>query len=280
MGRTPAFDRQRADDARPPPAAERRPGRAAGPPPAPAGSGAAAAPTPTSSSPPVAVRAARCGSGSRSPSSAPEDGQRALDHQDDQRGGGDPPAEAGGERDRGEPVQGRLERQLVDAAAQAVVQRAEDGQRADAEHQGRRTKPSTNRSRSPPRAVRDAPPDRVAEALQPVLDAEQRADDPADQHRAEHDQDRGAGARPRRTGRVQDGGGAGGGDQQGDQPQTVGDDVPGAGGQPVAQEHADGRAHEHREHVEQRPGASEHRTSRPWNDLSRPIISRTGGQQA
>ena len=62
-----------------------------------------------------------------------EPGQRALDDEHRERLTRDAPPERRGERDRGEPVERRLEVELVGAPAQAVVQRAEDRQRPDAE---------------------------------------------------------------------------------------------------------------------------------------------------
>ena len=94
--------------------------------------------TPTSSSPPVAVIAASCASGSTSPRPEPEQGQRRPGPTSDRhRAGRHAPAERRRERDRREPVERRLEEELVGAVAQAVVERAEDGQRAGAEDQRR-----------------------------------------------------------------------------------------------------------------------------------------------
>ena len=78
------------------------------------------------------------GSAEHGPQRPPEQRQRALVDAHDQRARSDAPAEAGGERDRGEAVHHRLERELVDAQAEAIGQRAEDRQRPDAEHQRRR----------------------------------------------------------------------------------------------------------------------------------------------
>ena len=79
---------------------------------------------------------------------APSSGQRALDAPTTESADGDTPAERRGERDRGEPVQRRLQQQLVDAAARAR-RTASPGSSA-----GRRrtaatpsTNPSMNRSR-------------------------------------------------------------------------------------------------------------------------------------
>ena len=98
-------------------------------------------PMPASSSPPVAVRAEMCDVGHQAAEQHAEERQQALD--DEHRHGGEhhPDAEARRERHRGEPVEHRLQGQLVDAAAEAVVERAEDGQRADAEQQGCREPP-------------------------------------------------------------------------------------------------------------------------------------------
>ena len=93
--------------------------------------------TPTSSSPPTAVIAARWASGRTSPSASPTSVRLPWTTSDGERARGDPPAERGGERDRGEPVEGRLEQELVRAVAQAVVERAQDRQRPAAEDQRR-----------------------------------------------------------------------------------------------------------------------------------------------
>ena len=72
----------------------------------------------------------------RSPSSTPNERERPLHDGHRHRREHDADPEARGERHRGEPVEHRLERELVDAPAEPVVERAEDGQRADAEQQG------------------------------------------------------------------------------------------------------------------------------------------------
>ena len=79
--------------------------------------------TPTSSRPPAAVMAARWASGSTSPSATPDEGQPALDHHDGDRAGRDAPAERRRERDGGEPVEHRLEQDLVGSVAEPVVER-------------------------------------------------------------------------------------------------------------------------------------------------------------
>ena len=90
--------------------------------------------TPTRSRPPTAVSTAMWASGAPAEHQA-HAGEAALDHEHRDRAGTDAPAEGRGERDRGEAVQGRLEEELVGAEPEAVVERAEDGQRAGAEHQ-------------------------------------------------------------------------------------------------------------------------------------------------
>ena len=137
----------------------------------------------------MAVTAASWASGSTSPMARPEEGQAALDDHQRDHAGRHPPAERRRERDRGEPVQGRLEVELVGAVPEAVVERAQDGQRTGAEDQ-----------RGDHEALDEPVPLGGAglagePALQPAterldarLEAQQRADDAADQQRAEHDQ--------------------------------------------------------------------------------------------
>jgi hypothetical protein len=81
-----------------------------------------------------------------------------------------------------------------------------------------------------------------ARRCQPFLDPQQRSGDAADQHRAQHDQDRRA--RAHRVGEhlVGDGQRREHGDQQRHQPQGVGDEFAGPLTQPVADEHAQCRA--------------------------------------
>jgi hypothetical protein len=66
-----------------------------------------------------------------------DDGPAALDQRDRRRGGEDAPAEGGGEGHGGEAVEDRLDVELVGPEAEAVGDRAEDGERADAEQQRR-----------------------------------------------------------------------------------------------------------------------------------------------
>jgi hypothetical protein len=100
-----------------------------------------------------------------------------------------------------------------------------------------------------------------AEALEAVLDAQERAEDPAEDEGGKHDQHRCA--VPHRCGPVpvRDARRGGRGDQQRDQPQTVGDDVPRALVEPVADQDADPGAEKHRGHVHDGADAREHRTS-------------------
>ena len=90
------------------------------------------------------------------------------------------------------------------------------------------TKPSMKRARSAePGLAGQAALQPAAEALDPLLEPQQRPDDPADQQRAEHDQHRRAVADlVLEVGREHLHGGRRG-DQQRDQPQGVGDQVSG-----------------------------------------------------
>ena len=127
-----------------------------------------------------------CASGSDRAEQHPDEGQRALDDR-----APTPPRAARRPRSRREghrreAVEHRLQRELVDAAAEAVVERAEDGQRADAEQQGCGEPPLDEPL--PRRVASSVPPssaerarhpglDRAGEPLEPVLDPQQRAGD-------------------------------------------------------------------------------------------------------
>ena len=200
--------------------------------------------TPTSSSPPVAVRALRCASGTKLPSPAPSSGQPALDHHQREHARADAPAERRRERDRGEPVERGLEQQLVGAVAEPLVDRAQDGQRADAEdqradHEALDEALACLAAAAGPEPAYGGPLEQPTEALQPVLDPQQRPGDAADQHRAQHDQHRGRGADRVAEHRVAHRGGGGAGDQERHQAQTVGDDLAGPLGEAVADQDAD-----------------------------------------
>ena len=79
--------------------------------------------------------------GQESPKCEPDDSERALDNQDRQRRGGDPPAEGSREGDRGETVEYGFQCKLVDAAPEAVGERTEDGERSYTEDQRRGDEP-------------------------------------------------------------------------------------------------------------------------------------------
>ena len=106
-----------------------------------------------------------------------------------------------------------------------------------------------------------------AEALQPVLDPQDRTDDSADQQGAEHDQQRRAVADRGRPRRVGDAGGGECRDQQGDQAEAVGHHVAGTVGEAVPEQYADGRADEHGDDVDERAQPWEHGAPLPNRDV-------------
>ena len=105
---------------------------------------------------------------------------RALDQQDRHGGQPDAPAERRGQRDRGEAVEHRLRREQLVVAGQAVLDRADDGERADAEQQRRGDEPLGDR-RVCSFAPRSRSWRRSPSALQPALDPDRLADDAAEQ---------------------------------------------------------------------------------------------------
>ena len=176
-----------------------------------------------------------------------DDGQRALHDEHRERAGRDPPAERRGERDRREAVEGGLEVELVGAAAEAVAERAEDRERADAEQQ----------------RAGDEPLDEPLAVAPVAAPAEQPAPQPGRRTA------RGAASMPRRepitppmtsepstmstgaldpTASTRAGSATAvavvAGDEQRDQPEGVGDHVAGALREPVADQDADGRPDE------------------------------------
>ena len=201
-------------------------------------------PMPASSSPPVAVSAEMCDVGHQAAEQHAEQRQQALHDQHRHGREHHPDPEARGERHRGEPVEHRLQRQLVDAAPQAVVERAEDRQRADAEQQGCREPPLDEAfprgvvgATLGGRAARHPGLDPAGQPLEPVLDAQRRPGDRADEQRPEHDEQREAGADGVTQGGVGHGDRRQPGDQQGDQAEHVGDDRAGVLAQTVTDQH-------------------------------------------
>src|SRR5204862_359623 len=73
--------------------------------------------------------------------------QRALDHEHGERRERDADAERRGEGDRGEAIEHRLRRQRLEVAVEAVLEGADDRQRADAEKQARREERLADRGR-------------------------------------------------------------------------------------------------------------------------------------
>jgi hypothetical protein len=130
------------------------------------------------------------------------------------------------------------------AVAQTVVEGAEHGQRPDAEHQGAGDEALDEAltlgallTSAGPGVQGDLQP--AAEPLEALLDAEDRARDPAQDQGAQHDQHRGAVADGPRPGVVADARRGGGRDEQRDQAEPVGDDIAGALRQPVPDQDAE-----------------------------------------
>src|SRR5687767_9672659 len=96
--------------------------------------------------------------------------------------------ERGRERDRREPVEQRLGGEQLDVASETVVDRAENGERADAEQQRRREERLADRAVAAVPAG-EARLEAVAETLQALLDPQQLAGDAAEEHREHHDED-------------------------------------------------------------------------------------------
>ena len=151
------------------------------------------------------------------------------------------------ERDRGEAVQGRLEDELVRAVAETVGQRPEIVSGPMQNSSEAATKPSMNRRRSSePSALVEPSLQPAPEPLEPVLDAQQRPGDAADEQRPEHDQHRSGVADGVAEDRIGDREGRQCRDEQGDQAERIGDDVTRALRQPVADQDADAGPDEHR----------------------------------
>src|SRR5207245_7638210 len=107
-------------------------------------------------------------------------GEPALVHEDHDDGEEHAPAERRGERDRRETVEHALDREQAGVAGQAVLDRAEERERSDAEHDRRRHE----RLGHGAAAAAEAPLQRIAEGDEPLVETEQRTDDPADEDRA------------------------------------------------------------------------------------------------
>ena len=98
----------------------------------------------------------------------------------------DAPAEGGGEGDAGDAVEQRLHGQQPDLAGQAVLDRPEDRERADAEDERGGDEGLGDAARLA--LAREPPLEPAAERLQPVLEAQQLTDGAAEQHRRQHRQ--------------------------------------------------------------------------------------------
>src|SRR6185503_2657664 len=136
-------------------------------------------------------------------------------------------------------VEGALDREEAGVAGEAVLDRAQERERADAEDDRRRHEclghgPATA-------ARRESTLERRAEVVETTVDAQLRSDDPAEQDAAEHVQE------VRRVDRELRPHGQG---EQADAPHDV---LAEALGEPVAEDRAEQAAYEHGEGVEKRP---------------------------
>ena len=146
---------------------------------------------------------------------------------------------------------------MVDPLAQAIGQGTQDGQRADAEEQGGVDEALDEacalltgirtRGTAYPRL------EPASELLDAILDAQEGPDDPADDHRSEHDEQ---GCRVTDSGdplRIEQGNHIECRHDQDDEPERLGDEIAGALRKPMPDEHADSRADDDGRHVEQGP---------------------------
>lgn len=165
--------------------------------------------------------------------------QRALYDGDRQCRCCDAPPERGSESDGCEPVERGLQDEQVGSVAEPVRQRAENGERAYAEEQGRRDEPLNEtlpfaRSTATDETHLKPTPD----SLQAIFDPEQRPGDSAYQQGSQDDQHgRGcANCLPQLSvGDREDGQG---GDEQRDETERIGDDVAGSRGETVTEQNA------------------------------------------
>jgi hypothetical protein len=161
--------------------------------------------------------------------------------------------------ERGEPVEDALERQLLDAAPEAVGERAGHGERSDDEHQRRVDEALDETGSRRSAALGDQPAlQPAARVLESLLEAQQRPDDPADEQRAEDDQQRPAVGDGTAEGGVGQGGQVQPADDEGDQAECVGDRRARALRQSAAQRHAQPGSDEDGRHVQHGPRPAQH----------------------
>ena len=111
--------------------------------------------------------------------------QAALIHEDEWDREEHAPSKRRGERDRGEPVEHALDGEEARVAGEAVLDRPEECQRTDAEHDRRGHERLGDGAR---RTSCETALQRVAELSEPRVDPGERAEDPTEQHRAEHEE--------------------------------------------------------------------------------------------
>ena len=119
-----------------------------------------------------------------SKSPAPSESAPWIDEDADRREGDAPAERTAASAIDGEAVEQGLGGERLVVAGQPVLDRADDGQRADAEEQAGGEERLRDRRVAPLRATpawRRSP-----SRCEPVLDAERLADEPAEQHAAQH----------------------------------------------------------------------------------------------
>src|SRR5947207_3849719 len=110
------------------------------------------------------------------------DREAALIDKDEGDGEQNAPPERRGERDRREAVEHALHREEGRVPGEAVLDRPEERERPDAEDDRRRDESLRHGARA---SAREALLERLAELIQPRVDADERADDPTEQCRSE-----------------------------------------------------------------------------------------------
>lgn len=136
------------------------------------------------STPPALVSAASASPRRRS-SKSPAPSAMTLDEENGDRGEGDAPAEGRGQRDGREAVEEGLGGERSVVPGQAILDRTEHRERADAEEHACGEEPLADRGRA---RAREPALGGVAEALETSLDPHRLAGEPAQEHGADDDQ--------------------------------------------------------------------------------------------